>query len=213
MKIALINGSPKVKNSASGVILQGLKGYLGQTNMSQDFHLHTPQLSFRELAPIMACDALVFALPLYVDGLPSHMVSALMALEHALKAAPFQTVYAILNCGFYEAHQNALGLNMMENWCTRAGLRWGQGLGVGAGGMLAELDSVPLGHGPKKNLGKALQALAQHIDTLAQGDTVFITPNFPRLAYKIAAEHGWRKTAKTNGLSPKDLFIQPRKKE
>ena len=69
------------------------------------------------------------------------------------------TVYAVVNCGFYEGRQNSLAIAMMENWCHRAGLRWGQGLGIGAGGMLAGIRNVPLGSGPKKNLGRALEQL------------------------------------------------------
>jgi len=39
-------------------------------------------------------------------------------------------------------------------------------------------------------------------------EDLFISPNFPRIAYKIGAEMGWRKQIKANGLKAKDLFKQ-----
>jgi hypothetical protein len=37
-------------------------------------------------------------------------------------------------------------------------------------------------------------------------DSIFISPNFPKFAYKISAQIGWKKQAKANGLMVKDLF-------
>lgn len=45
MRIALINGSPKVKNSASGALLEDLKGYLGEKAEVVDFSFHAATIS------------------------------------------------------------------------------------------------------------------------------------------------------------------------
>ena len=209
--IALINGSPKVKDSASGVILKGLKGMLPSDAHTQELFFRTAKPSDETLAKAVACDTLVFALPLYVDGLPSNVIGALLELQTALQAAPKQarTVYAVVNCGFYEGKQNRHALEMMENWCNRAGIHWGQGIGVGAGGMLAGLESVPMGKGPNTNLGQALRTLVKNLESGAQADSLFITANFPRFAYKAVAEFGWRQQGKANGLKTKALFAKP----
>ena len=41
MNIALINGSPKIKNSASGILLTGLKQQIANTASAIDIGFHT----------------------------------------------------------------------------------------------------------------------------------------------------------------------------
>lgn len=211
MKIAFINGSPKIKNSASACILQELKAFLNQdSNTIYEYSFKKPQLSIKEMQPLVECDVLVFAFPLYVDAIPSHLLSCLIQLEMFFASIREKdiTVYSLVNCGFYEANQNHLAIEIMKNWCIRSGLKWGQGVGIGAGGMLPGLNNVPIGHGPKKNLEKALKWLSNNILKCTSEENIFITANFPRVLYKVAAEMGWRQAIKENGLKRKELFLR-----
>jgi len=70
------------------------------------------------------------------------------------------------------------------------------------------MKNVPIGYGPKKNLGKAYNEFIPNIVNGKAGDTIFITPNFPRFAYKFFAQKGWKDQVKANGLKVKDLFRQ-----
>lgn len=211
MNIALINGSPKIKDSASRCILQELKLFLdSDSNMISEYHFSKKQLSAKEMGQLMECSVLVFAFPLYVDAIPSHLLNCLIQLE-MFSASITQKeikVYCLVNCGFYEGFQNKLAIQIMENWCAKAGFKWGQGIGIGAGGMLTSLKNVQIGHGPKKNLKKAFKQLANNILKCTSEKNIFITANFPRVLYKFAAELGWRKLIKTNGLKRKDLFLK-----
>jgi hypothetical protein len=67
--------------------------------------------------------------------------------------------------------------------------------------MLASIKNVPIGHGPKKNLGKAFKQLAGNILKCTSEENIFVTANFPRVLYKLAAEMGWRQSIKANGLN------------
>ena len=200
MKIALINGSPKKADSASGCLLEELKRFLNQP-------LYECRVGSRGCSlpqELAEQDVLVMAMPLYVDGIPSHMLEFLLEAEEVLKGRDI-TVYAIVNCGFFEASQNRWAVNMLQNWCERADLRWGQAVGIGGGGMVPALKGVPAGKGPKKNLSKALEALAKAILTCQSGEALLVSPNFPRWMYRKAAEQGWKKQIKNNGLRVKDL--------
>jgi hypothetical protein len=207
MRIAMINASPKVKNSSSGLILGELKGLLANHAVIE-YGLHAVELPVcpgpDELAKQ---DVLVFAFPLYVDGIPSHFLRYLVSLENFFKESDFHpVVYAIVNCGFYEGVQNRHALEMMKCWCVKSHLRWGRGVGIGGGGMMLGLTSVPPGNGPKKNSSGALRELAKSIEGLESGENLFTSPNFPRIIYKIMAEIGWRYQIKANGLKRRDLF-------
>ena len=211
MRVALINGSPKIKDSASESVLEVIKtALLEQKVMVKQYHFQTPYLSTEVMEQLIHQDCLVFIFPLYVDGIPSHLLSCLMQLEEYIKdhASQEMHIYALVNCGFYEGHQNHLAIEMMKNWTAKTGLVWGQALGVGAGGMMPMLKTIPLGKGPMKNLGKVLPKFIYTIINKESKKTIYTTVNFPRLLYKIGGEIGWRKSAKANGLKTKDLFTQ-----
>ena len=209
MKIALINGSPKRKDSASQLILETIQPLLASGDDVHFYHLGKPVLTSEEIDQIKQNDILLFALPLYVDGIPSQLLRCLQQLETPLAVlGNKQMVYAVVNCGFYEGHQAQWAIEMMENWCVKAGQTWGQGVGVGGGAMLPSLTNVRLGYGPLKNLGKAFQQLVDNITRRTTGESVYIVPNFPKLAYKLAGEMSMRKSIKANGLRSKDLYLR-----
>lgn len=206
MKIGLINGSPKMNGSASELFLEELKPFINTNNEIVSFEFHKPEIGPEQLAELPLCEALVFAFPLYVDSIPSHLLNCLSDLEETFSKSEKEiTVYALVNCGFFEGVQNDIALEIMENWCKKAHLKWGQGIGIGGGPMMAFLKSVPMGHGPKKNLGHAFSILSNNILKGESGETLFVSPNFPRSAYIFSAHRGWVRQAKANGLKKKEL--------
>lgn len=208
MKLAFINGSPKAKESTSESILLSLKTYLPEEYMITYYNFRKKQVDLNEIEQIAECNTLILAFPLYVDGIPSQLLSCLYQMEMYFKTNPNPnfTVYALVNCGFYEGKQACNALEMVENWCEKAGIIWGQGIGIGGGGMLSNLPGIPIGKGPLKNLGVALNTLANSIKNSSNSENVFTTPNIPRFVYKLGGDAGWRQKIKANGLTTKDLF-------
>lgn len=209
MKLCFINGSPRIKGSSSGIILEELEALLSQYHEIVRIHLTKKQPLKSDYELLKDCRAIVFAFPLYVDSLPSHLLSCLEQLEQQLKNSGFIhgcTVYAIVNCGFYEGRQNLPALDIMKCWCVRAGAVWGGGLGIGGGGMVPVISNITDGKGPKRNFSHGLHVLADRIANQETGENLCFSPNFPRFLYKMAAEMGWRQAAKNNGLKTRDLW-------
>ncbi len=220
MKTALINGSPKVKSSNSGILLEDLKAYLVETE-AVEFGLHTGTAAKEKAEALNQADALVFSFPLYVDGIPGHLLSCLADLEEASSKSKGIRVYGIVNCGFYEGIQAEPALQVLQNWCEKAGYVWGGGVGVGGGGGLAQMPKTKSGHGPREPIEKALKALAEAIcSEHVQGDqqaqdhqqiqeNQYVSVAFPRFLYKLAAQMGWRQMMKASGGKARDLGRRP----
>ena len=204
MNILLTNGSPKKNGSASKTILSGFEQYMKEIAADSVItHAHALDADIAEKAA--SCDVLVLAFPLYVDSIPSHLLSVMERLECEKAISKGTRIYAITNCGFYEGEQCDLALEMAKHWCQRCGAQWGGGLGFGGGGGLDMMDMVPMGYGPKKNLGAALKEVANSIVGGTGGDFRFTSVNFPAFMYKLGAQSMWRTRAKANGLRTKDL--------
>lgn len=205
MRVALINGSPKVRDSASGILLEDLKEYLGKKAETAELGFHTAALSAETMEELAATDALVIACPLYVDSIPGHLLSCLVQIEEARLQNPEISVYGIVNCGFYEGIQAEYALKILQNWSIKAGFCWGGGIGVGGGGGLAMMPKVESGHGPRVPIEKALAVLAGGILQKEARENQYVSVAFPRFLYRLAAQTGWRQMIKANGGKRKDL--------
>lgn len=207
MKIALINGSPKPKNSISGLLLQRIERLIGTEHEVRTSVWRHASLNDDQLAEVTGSDALVLVFPLYVDGIPAHLMACMDAFTrypHPGAAKP--KVYAVVNCGFYEAEHTELALKLVAFWAKRNGFSWGSGLGIGAGGALS-VGRTPEGQftGPNAPVEKALVAFTENLLKMETGPDVFVTPAMPAWIYKKAAHFNWRRSIKAHGLKTSDL--------
>ena len=135
MKTVFIDCSPKERLSASGFIM-GLTGLFVLGNKKNE-KLRTPQDYERILSEITDAETVVFSMPLYLDGVPSHLLPFLKKMEEfCCEQNKDINVYVIANNGFIEGKQNEPLMQIMENFCDRSGIKWCGGLGIGGGVMM-----------------------------------------------------------------------------
>ena len=209
MKVVMLCGSPRGAKGNSAYLLDGLGRLLGDRVSCETVRVTPGPSAANEdtAAKVAGCDALVMAFPLYVDGVPAGLHEALARFgERVREAGTSPRVYAVVNCGFFEARQNGLAIEMIWSWCEANGLARGRAVAVGGGEMCR---AAPLGHGPAKDLGRALAQLADDVAAGRAGDALCAQPNFPRILYRLGARFLWRKQAKANGLSPRALKRRP----
>lgn len=224
MKIALINGSPKIKDSASKNLLDDLKCHFPAQTQITELAFCTSEISQDALQKLYQSDAWVFSFPLYVDGVPGHLLSCLVQLEQIMcQKDTTQTepktaesdfkkqicIYGIANCGFYEGIQAEYALQILQNWCDKTGACWCGGIGVGGGGGLAQMPKTESGHGPREPIDHALALLAEKILSSETAENSYVSVAFPRFLYKMAAQLGWRLSIRANGGRAKDLGKRP----
>lgn len=175
MKTLFINCSPKKRFCASAYFLFLQKLFVSGEKVTGT--LRTPGDHERLLSQLKDVRAVVFCLPLYVDGVPSHVLSFLEKMEAFCRENSLRlNVYCVANNGFIEGKQNEPLMQTFENFCARAGLTWGGGVGIGGGVMLNVtriLFAVEIG----------LLALNTVLSVAATGDF------FPRDAWLSFAEN------------------------
>ncbi|MBR5315820.1 MAG: NAD(P)H-dependent oxidoreductase [Firmicutes bacterium] len=209
MRIALIDGSPKFKESGSGKLLAFVKAAAMEAGVT-DF----VEVAFRKaVAPteeqlnvLSEADAWVFAYPLYVDGMPGHLLGVLRHLEAANLCNENRKIYGICNCGFYEGEQNEPALDVLRNWTAKCGYIWGGAVGVGGGGATTSLSSMGgFGRFLMGSVKGALKSLGVAAATGKTQENCYISILLPRFIYTICAHDGWKKKIKAAGGKVEDL--------
>ena len=135
MKTVFINCSPKKRFCASSYFLFLERLFLGGEKVLEK--LRTPADHDRVLGQLQDAQTVVFGVPLYVDGIPSHVLSFLEKMEAFCREKGLRlNVYVIANNGFIEGKQNEPLMRLFGHFCARAGLSFCGGVGVGGGVML-----------------------------------------------------------------------------
>ena len=135
MKTVLINCSPKKRFCASSYFLFLQRLFTGGEKVTEK--LRTPADYDRILEQLRGAQAVVFGVPLYVDSIPSHVLRFMEKMDVFCRENGLRlSVYCIANNGFIEGKQNEPMMQIFENFCVRAGLSWGGGVGIGGGVML-----------------------------------------------------------------------------
>ena len=135
MKTVFINCSPKKRFCASAYFLFLQRLSVGGEKVKEN--LRSPADTARILETLRDAQAVVFGLPLYVDGVPSHVLRFMTEMESFCRKNGVKlSVYCIANNGFIEGRQNEPLMQVFEHFCTRSGLVYGGGVGIGGGVML-----------------------------------------------------------------------------
>ena len=141
MKTIFINCSPKKKFSASAYFISVQQFFVTGKKVKEV--LKNKADHGRILDSLEDGDKVVFALPLYVDCLPSHVVTFLKEMEEFCNKKHINlNIYALANNGYIEGVQNAPLFQVLRNFCVRSNLTWGGGIGIGGGVMLNVLRIV-----------------------------------------------------------------------
>lgn len=205
-KIVLLNCSLRAGNSNSKKFLDRLSSNIrGNT---ESINLSTYINRYDELAEKLAgAGTIVLGIPLYVDGIPSALLRVMERLEN-YRTAGEKSIYVVSNMGFYESSQLKNLMGMVKSWCEKCSFIYGGGLAIGAGEMIGSII-ISTDKGPAKNAAEGLNKLSAAINDLKEIEDIYADAyRFPRALYMFAADMGWPKGAKKNGLKRKDLYRQ-----
>lgn len=166
------------------------------------------------LDDMLASDMLVVAAPIYVDGLPYLVVSALEQLTARLGEHPQARprVAGLLNCGYPEAIHNRLAMRMLRHFARQAGLDWAGGLALGGGealkGGMREHAGFMARH-VVRALRLAATAFSGGGAMPAEATRLMARPLTPPWLYRWLARLSWMRSARAHGLTTGQLSERP----
>ena len=205
-KILLLNGSMRTANGNSAILAEKLAAQLktgSETLLLRD-HLSDVTGLF---PAVENAKALVLCMPLYVDGLPSQVVRFFETMQRGYRGSR-KNVYVLANMGLYETRQLVNLFDAVRQWCSAMDFVYCGGLGIGAGEVIGTLMAQsPTGFGVTREVLQGIANLAEVIDTSSRTEEICAGPaHFPRSVYLAIANASWNRTAKRNGLDPKELY-------
>ena len=207
MKVILINGSQKVGESNSGIILDMLNNLIKEKHEVEIYNSGISLFTDETFKKIVSGDVIVLVFPLFVYSVPSHTLKMLIELENIIKLEKKNNliVYTIINCGFFEGEQNNAALKIIRNWCDKSGVKFGGGIGQGAGEMLGRTKDIPSDKNPFKNLEHALQGMVKKMELKETFEIMYLSPRFPQFLFRLFATRYWVSMARKNGLEKKEI--------
>lgn len=183
MKTLIINGSPKIKNSNSEALVNKLNHYLNTDTIQINIK------NYKENIDLSNYNTIIFVFPLYVDGIPSHLLEALTNLN----INESTNIYAIVNCGFPESAHTKQGLDLIRNYSIHRNLNYKGGLGIGGCGGLNGMNKNKLLKFTSKSIDKNIEELSEFILNNDPYKNTYITTNIPNSIYRYIGNLSWKK--------------------
>lgn len=209
----LLVGSPRGEKSTSFSLGNYICQRLKEVGFSIDYgYIHRlvtrkeKQTRLIELAS--NAELIILSFPLYVDQLPAPVINAMELLyknKDKLSNKKEKKFLAIGNCGFPEAFQIDLALEICQNFSKSLDFKWLGGIKMGGGEFIHGRDL--------ENMGKMVQELKKGLNIIADALTEqqkipeeainIISKNIiPSKWYKTMGNLGWR----VQGLRNKNIF-------
>ncbi len=215
MNVIAINASPKASKGASARIIEDFCNVYEEPKSIIQLPIHSDKpnselySAFSDLYRDGGAVLLVF--PLYLDGLPSHLLRALCSIaEHSCfhgsdeptycRSVQIPKIYAAVNCAYFEGNNAEIALEIIKNWSHRIGCEFGGGIGLGGCAGYGMRD-LPLIFDGKRHIKKSLSLLANVIKNGENIETQYTSIGYPKRLYRLGAEVGLRAMAHQNHVN------------
>jgi len=202
-EILLLVGSPRAERSTSLTIGKYLCEHINPSDNSFKVGFVHRLIMRKErqddlIRMVNQANLIILSFPLYVDHLPSpviRMMELLYKHREVLLDLEGKIFVAISNCGFPEAHQNDLAIEICRNFSNAMAFQWRGGLKKGGGEMINKYDLNEMGkkvEDLKKGLELAAEALKKDQKIPNDAKALVAKKVIPVKMYKIMGNLGWR---------------------
>lgn len=193
--ILILNGSPRAPRSNSkryaALFMNRCKVQCEYQNITKSNHAELCE-KMNEVSDVL----LVF--PLYVDGLPVTLLDFLKTLETCPPERK-PVISVLINCGFFEHHQNDVAVRMVELFCRQNGYRFGSVLKIASGEAILDTPFCGL---VKRKLEQLAAAIVQ-----GKARVLHVSMPLTRGMFVWASTRYWVSYGKKNGVSREQMAV------
>ncbi|MFR4972952.1 MAG: hypothetical protein ACLUB2_05985 [Butyricicoccus pullicaecorum] len=193
--ILILNGSPRAPRSNSkryaALFMNRCKVQCEYQNITRTNHAALCE-KMNEVSDVL----LVF--PLYADGLPVTLLDFLKTLETCPPERK-PVISMLINCGFFEYHQNDIAVRMVELFCRQNGYRFGSVLKIASGEAILDTPFCGL---VKRKLGQLAAAIVQ-----GKARVLHVSMPLTRGMFVRASTRYWVSYGKKNGVSREQMAV------
>lgn len=193
--ILILNGSPRAPRSNSkryaALFMNRCKVQCEHQNITKSNHAELCE-KMNEVSDVL----LVF--PLYADGLPVTLLDFLKTLETCPPERK-PVISVLINCGFFEHHQNDIAVRMVELFCRQNGYRFGSVLKIASGEAILDTPFCGL---VKRKLEQLAAAIVQ-----GKARVLHVSMPLTRGMFVRASTRYWVNYGKKNGVSREQMAV------
>lgn len=193
--ILILNGSPRAPRSNSkryaALFMNRCKVQCEYQNITKSNHAELCE-KMNEVSDVL----LVF--PLYADGLPVTLLDFLKTLETCPPERK-PVISVLINCGFFEYHQNDIAVRMVELFCRQNGYRFGSVLKIASGEAILDTPFCGL---VKRKLEQLAAAIVQ-----GKARVLHVSMPLTRGMFVLASTRYWVSYGKKNGVSREQMAV------
>jgi len=207
--VILLVGSPRGKKSTSLSLGKYLCDKLEEAGLSIQYGFINRLMMRKEkqdefIAMVNDAYLIILSFPLYVDCLPAPVIKAMELLyENKEKLVNYEEkkFLAICNCGFPEASQIDLALEICKNFSKTMNFQWRGGIKLGGGEAIHGRNIIKMGRmvrHQKQGLDLAADALLIDKPIPKEAIKLISKPIIPARMYITLGNLGWRMRAIKN---------------
>lgn len=205
-KVIFLNGSPKRKRAVSEKFLKIAEDCLEGQIQGEKLYIYESEFSDEYFDRIYEADAVVMALPLYIDCLPARVLEFMAESKEYLKNREEKRpeLYFIINCGFLEYSQNDTAIKIIEKYAEKNGLNYRGGVSVGSGAMILQSRKKDILEKVLKDMAEEAGAF-HYSEDMPEKTVRKINVDMPRFLFKAKADKLWVEAGAKKGLDKKAL--------
>lgn len=200
-KTVFINGSPKRNRAVSEKYLEILKDGFSDAVEVEELYVYAMEFNGIEFEKIINSDAVVMALPLYVDSVPAGVIEFMRAFRRHAEENEVDgpSFHFIINCGFMEHEQNDTAIRILKKFAEKAGFKYGGGISIGSGAMILGTDRA-------SELKALIRKMAVEIENRnVTTEAYAINVDMQKEKFREVFNQVWIDVAEKKGLSEENL--------
>lgn len=191
-KVMILNASPRAPRSNSRQYAQLVRSSLSEPAVYFEVGKNNCAALWKEAG---ACSDLLLVFPLYADSLPATLLRFLEAAPESLPDRP--TVSVLVNCGFLEAEQNDVAVEMVRLFAKQRGLPFGSVLEIGGGEAIL---NTPFRFIVQYKAARLARSICS-----GRHRRLRVTMPLPKKAYLAASEKYWLAYGARSGVSEEEM--------